>query len=256
MNYPHIIKVVSAGMVTTLMLAACESNPRNASESTVDSTMAAESTLPEDTTLAMPATQEDFDREMAVVRDRYPQAHYWTNQDSTVDKATYPDDYYTFEVEGIEDENERSRVREMISGWREERAARRNAVVAEVDEKAAPTGGYDEFYTLVKQNLTYPEEARDEGVEGTVFVEFDVDTQGKINNVAVAESNFNKTGYQANAPLAGGSMYPDEEVVKLLQDEATKAVLSTSGQWTPAQKDDQAVASRLEVPITFDLNPY
>jgi len=52
-----------------------------------------------------------------------------------------------------------------------------------VDVQPVPQGGMETFYQYVANNLKYPEEARKEGKEGKVFVEFIIRKNGKIDQV-------------------------------------------------------------------------
>jgi hypothetical protein len=54
-----------------------------------------------------------------------------------------------------------------------------------VEETAVPEGGMSAFYNHVAHNLNYPAQARRMGIEGKVFVEFVVQTDGTITDVKV-----------------------------------------------------------------------
>ena len=56
---------------------------------------------------------------------------------------------------------------------------------AEVDPSF--TGGKDAMGDYLRENLKYPEQAREQGIEGTVFVEFVIDEKGKVGEVVVAD---------------------------------------------------------------------
>jgi hypothetical protein len=53
-------------------------------------------------------------------------------------------------------------------------------VYYKADVDPSYTGGFDELRQSLKNNLTYPEAAREKGHEATVFVDFIVDEKGGI----------------------------------------------------------------------------
>ena len=55
-----------------------------------------------------------------------------------------------------------------------------NIVSYQADVDASHTGGFDELRQSRKNNLTYPEAAREKGNEGTILVDFIVDEKGRI----------------------------------------------------------------------------
>ena len=99
-----------------------------------------------------------------------------------------------------------------------------------VEETAMPADGMPEFYKYIGEKLKYPAQARRIGVEGRVFVEFIVQTDGSITDANV------KKGIGAGC---------DEEALKVIKD---------SPKWTPARNKGVAVKQRLVLPISFALN--
>ena len=105
-----------------------------------------------------------------------------------------------------------------------------------VHENAATFNGKhrDSFVSWINKNLEYPNEAKGKGIEGTVVVQFVVDADGTVSNVAVKES-----------------VYPalDEEAVR---------VVSMSPKWEPAvqmihEAGITAVPSTYTFPVIFKL---
>jgi len=62
-------------------------------------------------------------------------------------------------------------------------------------------GGQEALKAFIKSNLSYPEEAKKEGVEGVVEAAYDVDDRGIVKNIRILES----LGYGC-----------DEEVIRLI----------------------------------------
>ncbi len=106
---------------------------------------------------------------------------------------------------------------------------------AEVD----PTfiGGEDAMNKYLNDNLVYPKEARDKGMEGTVFVDFVIDEKGMVTDVLATD------------------VVGDDEVDETLKTEALR-VVSAMPVWTPGRHKGSAVSTRFSVPITFQLESF
>ena len=91
-------------------------------------------------------------------------------------------------------------------------------------------GGDEAFKTFLKKELTYPEEARTIGVEGTVLVQFVVEKDGRVSQ-----------------PKVLVSVYPalDEEALR---------VISKSPKWFPGEHFGNKARVYIQMPIHFKLN--
>jgi TonB family protein len=98
-----------------------------------------------------------------------------------------------------------------------------------VDETALPEGGMPAFYEYVMTNLKYPKAAREKGEEGKVLVEFVVQTDGSITDVAI---------------LKGVSEDLNHEAMK---------VMAGSPRWVPGKMQGKLVKQRMVMPISFKL---
>jgi TonB family protein len=118
--------------------------------------------------------------------------------------------------------------------------ANRIGVFYSVDKPAKYEDGKDELQSKIRSNLKYPEDAKDWGVEGTVFVKFVIDKNGEIPFAATA-SNIETSR---------------ESYLKDLEEQAVKAVKATSGEWEPGKVEGVDVSSLAVVPITFDFQKH
>jgi TonB family protein len=98
-----------------------------------------------------------------------------------------------------------------------------------VEEQPEFQGGQNELFSYLGRTLKYPKKARKDGVEGTIYVGFIVEANGKISNVAL------KRG-----------------VHPLLNEEAIK-VVSEMPKWKPGKINDKFVRVAYTVPIKFKL---
>ena len=99
-----------------------------------------------------------------------------------------------------------------------------------VENQPVPQGGLPEYYKFISENLKYPEEAKKNGVQGKVFIQFVVKKDGTIADVQCVRG-----------------IHP------LCDDEAVR-VISNSPNWKPGQQDGKNVNVRFIVPITFSLD--
>ncbi|MCU0459174.1 MAG: energy transducer TonB [Bacteroidales bacterium] len=90
-------------------------------------------------------------------------------------------------------------------------------------------GGEQEMFRYIFENLNYPPEARDQGIQGMVLVRFVVTTEGKIDKVSVARS-----------------------VHPLLDAEAVR-VVSMMPDWSPGLKGGTPVNVWFFMPVTFRI---
>ena len=100
----------------------------------------------------------------------------------------------------------------------------------ELDNKPQFQGGdLNSFALWVHKNVTYPPIARDNGIQGRVIIQFTVGADGSIRDVKAIRS------------------------VDITLDKEAVRVVKSSPQWTPAQKDGNAVATRVNIPVLFRL---
>jgi protein TonB len=103
---------------------------------------------------------------------------------------------------------------------------------AEVDPSY--NGGLNEMRKYLRDNLVYPEAAREAGFEGTVFVDFTVDEQGKIRDVVASD-------------VIG------DDVDQAFKTESVRVVSAMPG-WRAGRQHGKAVDASFSIPITFELD--
>lgn len=100
-----------------------------------------------------------------------------------------------------------------------------------VDEKAEFPGGMAALKKFLGDNLSYPQTAVDEEIEGKVYLRFVVDKNGEISRVSVTRGI-------ADCPEC------DKEAVR---------VVKKMPKWAPGKNGGKAVDSYYNLPITFKL---
>ena len=96
-----------------------------------------------------------------------------------------------------------------------------------VEQEPTPIGGFEEFYTYLAQQIKYPPAALRLGIEGSVFVQFVIEKDGKITNVELAKG------------IGAGC---DEEALR---------VISSSPDWNPGKQRGLPVRVRKIIPVRF-----
>jgi len=91
--------------------------------------------------------------------------------------------------------------------------------------KAEYEGGFEEFNIFFMENITYPYQARINNTQGGVFVSFDVDSLGQVNNISIIKDIGNGCG---------------DEVVKVLGN--------LPNMWFPSESETVFI-----LPVTFQL---
>lgn len=99
-----------------------------------------------------------------------------------------------------------------------------------VEEQPTFPGGMSEWVKFLGKNLNYPAAAKEQGIEGAVFLSFIVHKDGEVDDIQVLRG------------IGGGC---DEEAVN---------VLLKSPNWTPGKQRGREVATRMQVRIVFRLD--
>lgn len=105
-----------------------------------------------------------------------------------------------------------------------------NEVFLIVEEPPTFPGGVDAYKSHLLTNLKYPERAKNEGIEGNVFVSFVVTTEGKLEDIQVVRG------------IGGGC---DTEAVRMLE---------LSPDWIPGKQRGRLVNARMNLRVAFSLS--
>lgn len=100
-----------------------------------------------------------------------------------------------------------------------------------IDVMPVYLGGIGHLYHFIANEIEYPRIARDNGIEGTVFVQLIIDESGNVKSAKVYRG------------IGGGC---DEEAVRVL--------LLTSGKWVPAYDDGKPVEMKYTQAIKYALS--
>jgi TonB family protein len=92
-----------------------------------------------------------------------------------------------------------------------------------------PVGGMSEFYRYINENISYPQSAKNMGIEGKVFLMFIINTDGSLSDVEVIKG-----------------IHPD-------CDQMAIDVVRNAPKWKAGKQSDTPVNVRMRLPITFKL---
>ena len=115
--------------------------------------------------------------------------------------------------------------REMVAD-----APEKDTVFQVVEQMPKFPGGDQAMFDYISKNVKYPEQAKESGIQGRVFVSFVVEKDGSVSNVEVARG------------IGGGC---DEEGIR---------VVKSMPKWTPGQQAGKAVRVYYTLPIFFKLD--
>ncbi len=101
--------------------------------------------------------------------------------------------------------------------------------MAMVEQKPSFPGGDAAMYKWLGEHINYPAQASEEGVQGRVVVQFDVDKTGQIVNVKIAR---------------GRHPALDKEAMRLVK---------SMPKWQPGRNNGQPVKVTYTLPVTFKL---
>jgi protein TonB len=104
-----------------------------------------------------------------------------------------------------------------------------NKIFTAVEQEPTPAGGIGKFYEYLGKNIRYPAVAKENNIQGKVFLTFVVEKDGSITDVKV---------------LRGLGSGCDEEAMR---------VLRAAPKWKPGIQNGRPVRVQYQVPISFAL---
>jgi protein TonB len=95
--------------------------------------------------------------------------------------------------------------------------------------QAEPVDGYQHLYDYFNANLVYPAEALKDSIQGVLTISFTITPQGKPADIKIVQS--------LGEPF-------EQEATKLIQNMPL---------WKPATLNGELVASKISIPLTFNI---
>lgn len=126
-----------------------------------------------------------------------------------------------------------------------------------VDEVPEYEGGMPALFKWLGQNIRYPKIARDNNIQGTVFVGFIVEKDGSISGVEIIKGV--KGIVRDTIVVVGHSDINGVKGSKIVEredhsiDNEAKRVIAAMPKWRPGRQQGKAVRVRYTLPIKFKL---
>ena len=141
------------------------------------------------------------------------------------DKVEVNDDFMSTEA----DENTTVEIQEVVDVVQEEEVVEEPQVFFIVEDMPEFPGGELALRKYIAENVRYPEMAKENDIQGTVYVRFVVDTDGSVKNVEV---------------IRGVDQLLDKEAIRVVQ---------SLPKWKPGKQRGKAVRVSYQLPVYFRL---
>jgi len=99
-----------------------------------------------------------------------------------------------------------------------------------VEQNPEFKGGYEAMQKFLRDRITYPQTAKQSGIQGTVFCQFVVEKTGAISRIKILRG------------IGGGC---DEEAIRVVKE---------MPDWIPGRQNGQDVPVMFQIPVKFQLN--
>jgi TonB family protein len=133
----------------------------------------------------------------------------------------------------IEVRDEQKKIPQAKDSKPSEKSSAKQEVEPEVKEsgyvQAEPLNGYSELYEYFNANLVYPSEALKDSIQGVQTISFVINVQGDAEQIEIVKS--------LGAPF-------ERECRRLIEN---------MPEWKPATLNGKPVASRISLPLTFQI---
>ena len=133
-------------------------------------------------------------------------------------------------------------------GYGQDKPETQDEIFIVVEQMPEFPGGDKAMFKYLSDNLSYPKQAREAGVQGRVLVGFVVEADGRITEVKTIRF-FPITDSKEKSKPVTLTMVLQKE----LEDEAIR-VVKTMPKWTPGKQRGRNVRVAYRLPITFTLN--
>lgn len=113
--------------------------------------------------------------------------------------------------------------------------------------------GNSAFYKVLQKSIKYPKEARKNNVQGTVYISFTINKNGKIEDIKAEDVKYNL--FEEIVVVGYGQENVQGEIsneLSILQREGER-VIALIGEFNPGIENDKPVRTRMTIPITFKL---
>ncbi len=165
---------------------------------------------------------------VAIARDQQAQAALAVTGDQPAPAAVAVNEEVKPVVAGKAAEAVKSKVAGIVA-YKTEMAKESDAVFTVVEEMPSFPGGETERNKFLSENIVYPQQAAENGIQGTVYVSFVVDTKGNVTDAKILRG------------IGGGC---DEEALR---------VVKMMPKWVSGKQNGKRVRVLFNMPVYFRL---
>ncbi len=127
-----------------------------------------------------------------------------------------------------------------------------NSGCKSIQQIAEFPGGDGALYKFLSKNVYYPQQAKEIGLQGKVFLSFVIDKNGDVIDVTLYK------GMRVPTSINGKYLTEEEIAVyktaaKAMDDESLR-VVKMMPKWSPAKLDNKPVKIRFILPISYKLS--
>ncbi len=133
-------------------------------------------------------------------------------------------------------------------GYGQDKPETQDEIFIVVEQMPEFPGGDKAMFKYLSDNLSYPKQAREAGIQGRVLVGFVVEADGRITEVKTVRFVPVIDSKEKTKPATIAM-----NLQKELEDEAIR-VVKAMPKWTPGKQRGRNVRVAYRLPITFTLN--
>ena len=133
-------------------------------------------------------------------------------------------------------------------GYGQDKPETQDEIFWVVEQMPEFPGGDEAMFKYLSDNLSYPKNAREAGIQGRVMIGFVVEADGRITEVKTIRFVPTIDNKENTKPVTLTMVLQKE-----LEDEAIR-VIKAMPKWTPGKQRGKNVRVAYQLPITFTLN--
>ena len=113
-----------------------------------------------------------------------------------------------------------------------------------------------EFRKYIAKNVRYPDEAKENGITGKIFIQFVVTKEGKVvvpdeaSMAKILGKPLDEVVVATYRTAEKGAEVPEEKYIQILKEEVIR-VVSSSPEWEPGKQRGEKVNVLFTFPINF-----
>ncbi len=125
-------------------------------------------------------------------------------------------------------------------------------VLITADQMPEFIGGYNELMRFISNNIKYPNQAKESGVQGTVYLKFIIDKEGKLKEPVIIRSLKKMKIDEIETDKAKKEALEYNQGVSDIEKECLR-IITALPDWKPGLQNGKPVSVYFTLPIKFNL---